>query len=706
MDSIIRGFLERNVPLLKDSIEITLTGGEKDCYTLRARDGRIFIEANAYVPAFHGLYEYLKKYCGVQLSWCGNRKITVSEPVMFDGVMEKVIEQKYRVYMNYCTLDYSMCWWSFEHWEREIDFMAMNGVNMPLCVPGTEAVWYETLLDFGFTKDEALSTVSGPAFWAWQLMTNIEGYFPPEDEGYIYRRLELGKKILERVVQFGMFPIQQGFSGHVPVLMVEKYPDAKIKKKMGWNLFPKTAQLDPLDPLFRRFGTAYLQKLEKLMGNFHFLACDPFHEGVPPKLTRGYLNKVGKSIDGLYSSFDPDSVWVMQGWTPYPDIIRAVPRDRLLILDLNSARTPLLGNFWGYPVVAGMLHNFGGKNAMQGKIRHHCENAYKTLKDGGANTVGTGMFPEGIAQNPAVYDLQFHMLTQSGKIDFDEWIRDYIKRRYGKFSERLYGAWQIMLDTCYADSGYAENRVGSALASRPQPMPVRSGPCCKTKLWYDPEKLERALSLFLSEESEYGNSDGYQYDLCDLARQVLSNRFYVMQKEFAVSYRKNDLERVKKISEKQLELLDDLDRLLSHRSEMCLATWICDCHDIASDEKEKRRFELNARTLITVWGYKGGSTAALYDYSWREWSGLIGEYYRVRWQMFYDEVINTMENGKKPFIINLNGYVSRLFYRSTPLGKKLERFELNYGTDYREYERPVDSDVIPEVKDLVRKWKI
>ncbi len=107
---------------------------------------------------------------------------------MFDGEYKKYVEQKYRVYMNYCTLDYSMCWWDFKRWEKEIDFMAMNGINMPLAVIGSEAVLYETLLEFGFSKSEALSEISEPAFWAWHLMTNIMGYMPPKDEKYVYEK--------------------------------------------------------------------------------------------------------------------------------------------------------------------------------------------------------------------------------------------------------------------------------------------------------------------------------------------------------------------------------------------------------------------------------------------------------------------------------------------------------------------------------------
>ena len=369
MDKTVSGFLQRNIPDFKDSFTVKFEERDKDFFSITAQNGKIHVKANNYISAFHGIYCYLKEYCNVQLSWCANQEIHISSLVMFDGEFHKEIEQKYRVYMNYCTLDYSMCWWDFERWEKEIDFMAMNGINMPLAVVGTEAVWYETLLQFGFTKKEALDFISGPAFWAWQLMTNIEGYLPPENEKYVYERLELGRKILQRYLEFGMYPIQQGFSGHVPVLLRKKYPKAKILMQNGWCRYPKTAQLDPLDPLFFEFGTVYLNKMNELLGNHHFIACDPFHEGTPPKSSRAYLNDVGKAINRLYENFDSESVWVMQAWTMRKHIVKAVPKNRLLILDLNSEKTPQNDNCWGYPVVSGMLHDFGGKNSMQGKLK-------------------------------------------------------------------------------------------------------------------------------------------------------------------------------------------------------------------------------------------------------------------------------------------------------------------------------------------------
>lgn len=720
MDKVVAGFLNRNIPNLADKFEFNITdlenmgfkpgikneNSKKDYYKIHTNDGKVYVEANNYVAAFSGFYDYLKEYCKVQLTWCGNREITIDDVVMFDGTMEKEIVQNYRVYLNYCTFDYTMCWWDFDKWEREIDFMAMNGINMPLCVVGTEAVWYDTLLEFGFTKEEALNSVSGPAFWAWHLMTNLDSYMPPKDESYIEERLELGRKILNRYIEFGMQPIQQGFSGHVPMKLMEKYPKSKILAKNGWCFFPKTAQIDPLDPLFHEVGMAYLKNMDKLFGNHHYIACDPFHEGTPPKKWKYYLKQVGRSINKLYEDFDKDSIWVMQGWTPRKHIIKAVPKERLLILDLDSGRTKKFKNFYGYSVVAGMLHNFGGKNAMQGKLLKHSKNTYKKLKDGKANVVGSGMFPEGIEQNPVVYDLQFKMLTEAGEIDFSKWLDDYILRRYGKYSKTLRDAWNLMLETCYNEGKYEENEVGSTLASRPQPMPVMTGPCCYAKVWYDTKKLEKALTLFISVKDEYKDSDGYQYDLCDLTRQVLSNRFHDRQKDWAANYKKKNLEEIKKISKEQLDLLLDLDELLSHRKEMCLARWICDSHDLATSEEEKKYFDVNARTLITSWGYVDGCTSALYDYSWREWSGLIKEYYYVRWDMFYKEAISHMEDGTKFNFTTGDNYPEREKYRSTDFGKRLNEFELKWAKTYSEYDYPTTTDVIPSVLKIQEKWNV
>ncbi|MEI3155517.1 MAG: alpha-N-acetylglucosaminidase TIM-barrel domain-containing protein [Odoribacter sp.] len=46
-----------------------------------------------------------------------------------------------RFFLNYCTFGYTMAWWQWRDWERFIDWMALNGVNMPLAITGQEAIW-------------------------------------------------------------------------------------------------------------------------------------------------------------------------------------------------------------------------------------------------------------------------------------------------------------------------------------------------------------------------------------------------------------------------------------------------------------------------------------------------------------------------------------------------------------------------------------
>jgi len=48
---------------------------------------------------------------------------------------------RFRYYQNVCTVSYSSVWWTWARWEQEIDWMAMNGINLPLAFTAQEAVW-------------------------------------------------------------------------------------------------------------------------------------------------------------------------------------------------------------------------------------------------------------------------------------------------------------------------------------------------------------------------------------------------------------------------------------------------------------------------------------------------------------------------------------------------------------------------------------
>ncbi len=601
------------------------------CYAVGEEEGKILLRGDCAVSLCMALYRYLREDCHVNLSWCGNRKLELPEQLPIpQGERRYETPQQYRVYMNYCTFGYSACFWDWARWEQEIDFMAMNGVNMPLSIIGTQGVWLYTLLEYGFTEEEALAYLSGPAHWPWQLMTNIEGVMPPVDRRYVEQSIALGRRILERERELGMTPIQQGYSGHVPRLFREKFPNAHIVETDGWCGFSPTAQLDPLDPLFTKFGLSLLKKQEELLGCGRYLACDPFHENAPSVKGKAYLTRVGKAIDQLYRTFRPDSVWVMQSWSLRRSIVKAVPKKRLLILDINGARAGETRGFWGYPYVDGVLHNFGGKNSLHGDLAAAASVSYRSRHKKRPNLVGAGLFMEGINQNPLFYDLQLQMLTQPEEIDLARWLADYTLRRYGSGEACLREALRLLCESCYAPKT-SDSERGSILCARPNWWLDRAAPNDTIEIRYSNRTLLHALDKLMEAKQAY--KDGYLFDLCDIARQVLSNHALSLHHRAMEGFFQRDRTQFQRAADAFLELLEGTDRLLDTRPELRLSRWVERAQRAGEDAATSAYYRESALLLVTLWGPL--EKPVIFDYAWREWSGLMRSFYGMRWRMFF-----------------------------------------------------------------------
>ena len=114
-----------------------------------------------------GLNYYLKYYCLTTVSWYAD--IPVEMPDVLPMVEKPVVvEAKVdnRFFLNYCTYGYSMPFWKWKDWERFIDWMALNGVNMPLAITGQEMVWYKVWKKIGLTDEEIRSYFYGPGLFA------------------------------------------------------------------------------------------------------------------------------------------------------------------------------------------------------------------------------------------------------------------------------------------------------------------------------------------------------------------------------------------------------------------------------------------------------------------------------------------------------------------------------------------------------------
>ena len=331
--------IERLCPAYRNRITAELRPEEKDGFQLAdAPGGRIRISGNTPVSLAAGLNYYLRERAGVHLSWCGDRLVLPPEPPPVSTEVRREFPLPLRPCLNYCTFGYSMVWWEWPRWEREIDFMALNGINMPLAVTGIEAIYLRTLLHFGLSREEILAFLSGPAFLPWQYMNNLDSHAGPLPSPWITSHLALGRRILERERAWGMKPILPGFSGHVPEAFARLYPRCRFIRSEGWCGFAPVVTIDPADPMFAEVNAVFLRDLTGAFGTDHYYSIDLFHEQRLDRCSPDHLAACGRSVSAALLAADPEAVWVMQAWSERPEIIRNIPAGRLLLLDIGKER--------------------------------------------------------------------------------------------------------------------------------------------------------------------------------------------------------------------------------------------------------------------------------------------------------------------------------------------------------------------------------
>ncbi|HEY8894316.1 MAG TPA: alpha-N-acetylglucosaminidase, partial [Niastella sp.] len=621
-----------------------------------SRNGKIVLRGSNGLSVASALNYFLKTVCFCDIGWNGtNLKLPATVPVIA-GKIHKATPYQYRYYLNYCTFQYSMAWWDWDRWQKEIDWMALNGINMPLALTGEEAIWQKVYKNMGFTDKDLASFFSGPAYFSWLWMGNIDGWDGPLSQHWMDRQMALQKQILERERSLGMKPVLPAFTGHVPPAMKDKYPMAALKKTNWGAGFGDVYILDPNDPLFTAIGTQYLQQQRSEFGTDHFYSADTFNENVPPTKDSTFLDDMSKKVFQSMAGADPAAVWVMQGWmfhynsdywqpTQMKALLNAVPNDRMIILDLYSEAHPVWNHseaYYGKPWIWNMLHNFGGNISLWGRMESVANDPANALHDPASGKMrGIGLTPEGIEQNPALYALMLENVWNDQPLHTDEWLADYVHRRYGAANDKLAKAWVSMKKTVY-NGGYTEGGPESIIVARPTFN--KQGHWARTILDYDSVALVHVWKTFVGEANNFQHSDGFAYDLVDITRQVLANYASQLQQKIAATVAQNDSTAFKKYSREFLELIDDMDNLLNTRTDFLMGKWIKQARDCGIDPAEKDLYELNARNVITLWGDKN---SPLHEYSCRQWAGLLKGFYKPRWQQFFAYVDDCIKKGNK-----------------------------------------------------------
>lgn len=439
--------------------------------------------------------------------------------------------------------------WDWPRWERELDWLALQGVNLPLAFVGQEAVWWDFFSSLGVSEQGLEAYFSGPAFLAWQRMGNIKGWGGPLDKDWRAGQLQLQTQILQRMRELGMMPVLPGFSGHVPAGLTSVYPHANFSTTRSWGNFNSTYSevtiLTPDQDLFTTLGAQFYQFLTKYMGSSKFYNVDLYNEMEPVRSDDAYLKSANQhTFEAMRQGTGDDGVvFVMQGWLFHegywtPERTQAylsgVPVGNMLILDLNTEQEPVwtkYESFYGHAWAWCMLHNYGGRRGLYGNISRITTGPIEdnpllssSARAAKSTMVAIGITPEAIEQNPVMYEVLYDMPWRTKSPAPADWTLAYSNRRYGTGSSpstHASDAWLTLLEGAYQ---YHWNWRHTSDIEYSPAVTMSVNKDMQQATAYT-EALRSLVAAGTSGQVNATRVGPYNYDVIDLARQVTADFF-------------------------------------------------------------------------------------------------------------------------------------------------------------------------------------
>ena len=659
--SAVKELATRQFPWLKNKVSLKEIPKEnnEDIFIIETKKDKLYISASSTSAASRGLDWYVKHVANQSISHMGDNVKNLKKLPEVTQPIKKKSFVPYRYALNYCTINYSFSFYTWNEWEKELDWMALNGVNIMLAPVGTEKVWYNTLIKLGYTDQEAKAFIPGPAFTAWWLMGNLEGWGGPVSNQLIDQQADLQKKILKRMKELGIEPILQGFYGMVPHDLNKKegFKDAPVIDQGKWVFteFTRPAILVPTSSHFSQVADVYYDEMKKLYGNdIKYFGGEPFHEGGK---TKGVdVPAVAKHVQETMQKNYPNSTWVLQGWqsNPSDDILKGLKKENTLIIELFGENTDNWYKRKGYSgtsFIWSNVSNFGEKNGLYGKLQRFIDEVYRAKNsEYGQYLKGVGIIPEGIINNPVAYDLMLDLAWQDEKPNLDEWLKAYTIYRYGKENQQIINAWKEFAQTVYSNPEvYQEGPSETIYAARPSLSvnPVSSWGTRKRN--YDIKRFKNAVKIFVQADDQFKDVETYQTDKIDFLRQVWSDKGDDAYARLVSTINYQDKERIKNAGNAFIDMVKTQDELLGNNKFFTLNRWLDEATDFGKNLPDAKNVMYNAKGQITFWGPDNLPRTTLRDYAHKDWNGLLGSLYLERWKVFVDNSINGKISNPEDF---------------------------------------------------------
>jgi alpha-N-acetylglucosaminidase len=407
---------------------------------------------------------------------------------------------------------------------------------------------------------------------------------------------------------------------------------------------------------------------------------------------------MGEAIYAGMKAADPEAVWVLQGWMfnfkrnfwqkPQREaFLRSVPQGKLLAVDLQCEADPVWSKteaFSGQPWIWAIIQNFGGTVSLHGSIDRMSADLKKAMQQRGRESgelSGIGYIMEGLGWNPLIDEWQSDVAWRSEIPETADWIREFVNRRYGKTNAKAQEAWKILHQTAYQQAGRRDNVIGN------RPRLKTSSGWSSDALGLRTDILPACKAL-LEAAAELGGERTYRFDVVNITRELAGSLAAKRYNEMLAAYEKKDRQQLKATADRMNTLILDLDRLLACDDQFLLGTWLEDAKRWGRDEAQKAHYEWNARNIISLWG----PGFRLDDYAKKQWSGMFGDYYARRWDLFYRELDKSLED--------------KTAWDADAFDKKILAFQTEWGKDRKSFPAVSSGEnPVTVAKELLEKYE-
>ncbi len=693
-------------------IDASLAENGKDVFVITAQNGKPCIKGNNQLSVATGINWYLNHYAHINLTWNNlTTDLSLVERPVPTSEEKHVCSADYRYNFNTCTFSYSMAFWTWDRWQKEIDWMALHGINAPLNLVGLEVVTRNFLEELGVSEADIDAYIAGPGFMAWFAMNNLEGWggtvnatdvtMSGNPDWWYTRQEQLCKNMLQRMREFGMQPVIPGFSGQVPNCIVNyattinsnvgTFSSSDVLNSGTWaNGGARPDILHPNSSSYATLAPIYYKHLEAIMGVSEFYSMDPFHEGGLPSEVKNatcyppimaaldtYHNAVEDATKTSYnvSTEDNQAKWIIQYWQNIPQTgafsSMSSYGDRFIGLDLfadNRSHAKWNTDYYsGRPYIYCMLHNFGGRSGLHGRLETTMEDYFSALAKGN-NCKGIGATPEGTETNPILYDMLFELpwMDVNNRPTADEWLEEYAYSRYGIENKTALAALQNLKKSVWNCTTNQQGTSEAVILARPKWTVNSVSSWSTAAIYWDTQDVRLAADYLISIKDLVTTADGvanYNYDAIDVIRQAMVDYAAELLPLIKAAYDSKNTDEYTRLYQLYLQLMLDLDEMLSYDENFKLERWTSLARNIADEVSgttinDRNWLEWNARTQVTVWTYNENG---LNDYSNRCWAGLIKDYHYERWKYFFENNGNAPGGGwfsgfERPWTVNYTDY--------------------------------------------------